>query len=218
MTSQKLPDRELFMLYECPRFYRSHHLKRIADTHNIFKKRKKFYRHYDRAANRYHHDRMLEYDFYSLGHAASVNRTNLTSARRFLTCLQHLNEKGPAYSWYVEISHKNGCFVDTINLQHFVVELVESLQTVVDHLPAAPNQRPTKIALRKWANVHMDYWEYEMHQKITISNDRKDGMSRCHQFLHDLLMLIDPEAVDHLPTIIRERRSAATNRTERASC
>jgi hypothetical protein len=63
----------------------------------------------------------------------------------------------------------------------------------------------------------MDYWEAELHQRITIPNDKKDGMSRCHRFLHDLLAPIDPDALKHLPTIIRERRSAQKKRTETAT-
>ncbi len=215
MTAQQLPVRKLFLAYRTIGHYHPRDLKKIADIRDIFRARRQFYKHCYNLAAQYFLDLMSEQDFHELNNTISTHHQALLFGRRFAEVLQVINTKGPAHSWYREMTYAHDCEMDTNKLLDDVMEFISSMEMALTHLPAPPRGRP-KLALRKWANRHMDFWEHKLGRRVTISNTGADGMSKCHQFLHDLLVPIDHEAVVHLPTIIRERRSAQRQRTGRA--
>ena len=217
MTKQRLPHRALICPYKQIIHYETEYLRTVANRYGINSNRREFYRMCQALALQYYVDLMNEYDFYALGHVKTVYRRALAIGRRFAVSLDPINTRSTAYSWYREMNFQNDDEIDTRGLREWVIDFNASMERDMKKLPETPTGRRARLALRRWANAHMDFWMKEISGRITIPNDRRDDMSRCHRFLDDPLKPIDPDALDQLPTIIRERRTAERQRTGRAS-
>lgn len=216
MTERQLPPRALLCPYREIPCYELEDLRTVANRYQINSNRKKFYGMCQRLALQYYQDLMNEYDFHALRSFKTIYGSALADGRRFASSLDPMIWKTPAYSWYRETNINNYREIYPKDLHELITEFNADMERCINRLPDTPKSHP-RLALRTWANAHMDFWKNTIFGRITIPNERKDDMSRCHRFLGDLLTPIDPDAVKQLPTIIRERRTAERQRTERAS-
>jgi hypothetical protein len=210
----ELPAREVFAVprRSTPR-HRPDNLRKIANDFDI-SKRRKFYDLAHDLADRYYIDRIIEDDLLHSTVAKKVFKRAIVSGLKFARNIEEIFENRPLFSLWNEPYFRCKGYLGEFALALKRDELLEQVYYFViltvyasSTLPLPPPSRKKRLALRKWAAGHLDFWMNELGRPITLIHDAKDGYSPCHGLLRALLEEIDSDSLGALAAILRERKA-----------
>jgi hypothetical protein len=182
----ELPAREVFALPRGPMpWHRPDNLRKIANDFDI-KKRRKFYDIAHDLAHEYYMDRIIEEDLLSSTWARDTLKRAIVNGLKFARNIEEIFENRPLFSlWNESYFRCKGGFGEVAlalkrdelleQVYYFVILTVHASST----LPLPPPSRKKRLALRKWAAGHLDFWTNELGRPITLIHDAKDVTLRA---------------------------------------
>ena len=207
--SYSLPERQLVAcIAGGGSLYSLSTLRKIANDQELTKRRK-FYRLAYGLAMQYRFNVIIEEDLANANKARKRFKRSIKHCLGLLECIDAVLSNRCDYSYIYEADHRASR--DLIDLHALHEQLNDLLHTTMEAeaiLPKLPSSRRPRLALRAWVKGHLAFWTGELGKPVTVAPDKRDGMSRCHRYLHDLLVPLDPSATEHLRSILREHRTS----------